>query len=52
MDTSKLVPVGLALGILYALTKFAPNQMVKAAALGVAGVVVAKQVPYLKDALA
>lgn len=51
MDTSKLVPIGIALGIAYAVSKFAPNPMVKAAAYGVAGVIVAKQVPYLQDAL-
>jgi hypothetical protein len=52
MDTSKLVPLGVALGICYAIAKFAPSPMVKAAAYGVAGVIVAKQVPYLQDALA
>lgn len=51
MDTSKLVPLGIALGICYAVQRFAPNQAVKAAAIGVAGVIVAKQVPYLQDAL-
>lgn len=51
MDTTKLVPMGIALGIAYAISKFSSNAMVKAAAYGVAGVIVAKQVPYLKDAL-
>lgn len=52
MDTAKLVPLGIALGICYAISKFSPNAMVKAAAYGVAGVIVAKQVPYLQQALA
>lgn len=51
MDTSKLVPLGIALGICYTVQKFAPQAWIKAAALGAAGVIVAKQVPYVKDAL-
>ena len=52
MDTAKLVPLAIALGITLAVAKFAPNQMIKAAALGVAGVIVAKQIPYVQEALA
>lgn len=52
MDTSKLVPAAIAVGILLAVAKFVPNQMVKAGALGAAGVIVAKQIPYVQDALA
>lgn len=52
MDTAKLVPLGISLGILYAVAKFAPNPMVKAAAYGTAGVIVAKQIPYLRESLA
>jgi hypothetical protein len=51
MDTSKLVPVGIALAIAYGIAKFSPNQMVKAAAYGAMGVIVGKQLPYVKDAL-
>jgi hypothetical protein len=51
MDTAKIVPLAIALGIAYGVSKFSSNQMVKAAAYGVAGVVVAKQIPYLQDAL-
>lgn len=51
MDTSKLVPVGIALAIAYGVSKFAPNPMVKAAAYGAMGVIVGKQLPYVKDAL-
>ena len=52
MDTSALVPIGIALGLLYAISKFVPNPMVKAAAYGVAGVIIAKRIPYLQQALA
>jgi xanthosine utilization system XapX-like protein len=41
----------IAAGILFAAIKFSPNASVKAAALGVAGVMVARQIPYLSDAL-
>lgn len=51
MDTSKLVPAAIALGICYAASKFSTNSMVKAAAYGAMGVIVAKQIPYVKDAL-
>lgn len=37
----------IKLGILYALYRFVPVQAVKAMALGVAGVTIAAQVPYL-----
>lgn len=42
----------IAAGIVFAAIKFGPNASVKAAALGVAGVMVAKQIPYVQDALA
>lgn len=51
MDTTKLVPMGIALAIAYGVAKFIPNPMVKAGAYGVMGIIVAKQVPYLKDAV-
>lgn len=51
MNTEKLVPIGIALAICYGLSKFVANPAVKAAAYGIAGVVVARQVPYLQDAL-
>ena len=51
MDTNKLVPIGIALGICFAVSKFVANPMVKAAAYGVGGVIVAKQIPYLQNAL-
>jgi hypothetical protein len=46
------MPKIIGLAICYGVYKYAPNQMAKAAALGVAGVIVAKNVPYLQDALA
>lgn len=47
----KLMSVAVALAIVYVVKKYAPMQAVKAAALGVGGVVVAKQLPYMRDAL-
>jgi hypothetical protein len=52
MDTSKLVPSAIALGICYGVAHFVKNPMVKAAAFGAMGVIVAKQVPYVREALA
>lgn len=52
MNTSKLVPAAIGLGICYAAANFIDNPMVKAAAYGAMGVIIAKQVPFLKDALA
>lgn len=49
---AQLIKIGTALGILFAVYKFVPSAAAKAAALGVAGVVVAKQLPILKDSLA
>lgn len=51
MDTSKLMPIGIAVGILYAVSHFVKNPQVKAAAYGAMGVIVAKQIPYVKEAL-
>jgi len=50
MDTSKLLPQAIALGICFAVAKFIPNPMVKAGAYGVMGVIVARNVPYVKSA--
>lgn len=50
MDTSKLLPQAIALGICFAVAKFVPNHMVKAGAYGVMGVIVARNVPYVKTA--
>lgn len=52
MNTSALVQAGIAIGVAYCAAKFSSNAMVKAAAYGVIGVVVAKQIPYVQNALA
>lgn len=49
MDTSKLVNAAITAGILYAAWKFAPNATVKTMVLGVAGGVIAKQIPYVNQ---
>ena len=51
MNTAALTKVAISLGILYAVHKFVPNQAVKVAAMGAMGVVVAKQIPYVQEAL-
>ncbi len=51
MDTSKIMPTAIALGILYGITHFVKNPQVKAAALGAMGVIAAKQLPYVRDVL-
>ena len=51
MNQSDLIKAGIALGIVYAVYKFAPWQSAKAAALGVGGVIVANQIPFVRDAL-
>lgn len=48
MDYTKLAIAG---GILFATWKLAPNAMVKGAAVSVAAVIVAKQLPYVRDYL-
>lgn len=49
MNQQELMKVGMALAICYAAYKFIPHPAAKAAALGVAGVVIAKRTPVLKD---
>lgn len=48
MSSTKLTQLGFAAAILYAAYKFGGN-MGKAGAVAVASVIVAKQVPYVKD---
>lgn len=48
MSQAELTKVAMALGMLYAVYKFGPAPA-KAAALGVAGMVIAKRVPILQD---
>jgi len=52
MTTSQITKLGLGLAICFGVYKFVPHPAAKAAALGVAGVIVGKQVPYLSAALA
>ena len=52
MNQSDLIKLGIALGIAYAVYKFAPGgPVVKTAAVGVMGTMVAMQIPYVKEAL-
>lgn len=46
MDYTKLAIAG---GILLVAYKFAPNQMIKGGILSIGAVIVAKQIPYVKD---
>lgn len=47
--SSPLMKVALALGAVYVAYKYGPNNAVKGAALGVGGLIVAKQIPVIKD---
>ncbi len=49
MDVQKYLPLAIAAGALWAAYKFAPNAQIKTAVLGVAGIVAAKQLPYVKN---
>jgi hypothetical protein len=51
MNTEALTKVGIAAAITFAVYKFVPNASVKAAALGVLGTIVAKQLPYVNEAV-
>lgn len=46
---TNLVPLAIAGAILYGVYKYAPNPALKAMALGAAGAIVAKQIPYVQD---
>lgn len=47
----KLMGIAMAGAAVYVAWRFAPSQTMKAMALGVGGVIVAKQLPYVRDAL-
>lgn len=51
MNQAAMMKTGIALAIVFAVYKFVPHQAAKAAALGVGGIIVAKNVPYVKDAV-
>ncbi len=44
-----MVKMGTGLAILFAVYKFVPHPAAKAAALGVAGIIVARKVPVLQE---
>jgi hypothetical protein len=50
MTTEQLTSLAITAGILFAVFKFGPGYA-KGAALGVAGVIVAKQIPYVQNNL-
>ncbi|HRZ02319.1 MAG TPA: hypothetical protein P5024_12240 [Burkholderiaceae bacterium] len=52
MDSQALMKIGVALAAVAVAYKFAPSALVKTAAVAVGGVIVAKQLPYVRDALA
>lgn len=49
MDSQTLMKLAIGGAVLFAVYKFAPNQAIKAMALGAAGVAVAKQLPYTRE---
>lgn len=51
LTTSQLTKLGVALGICYGVYRFVDKPEVKTAAIGIAAVIVARQVPYVGDAL-
>lgn len=52
MDQAAWIKLAIAAGIAFAAYKYSSNQAVKGAALGVLGVMVAKRIPYVQEALA
>lgn len=52
MNTAQLSKMAIGAGICYAIYKFVENPMVKTAAIGVVGTIVAKQIPFVRDAIA
>lgn len=49
--SSPMMKAAMALGLVYLAYKYGPNNAVKGAALGVGGIIVAKQLPYVKDVI-
>lgn len=52
MDMNKMKALAIGLALVYGVYKFGKGDALKAAALGVGGVMIAKNVPYVRDALA
>jgi len=51
MTSADMTKLGIALGVCFAAYKFGPSPAIKAAALAVGAVIVAKRVPYVSAAL-
>lgn len=51
LTTSQLTKLAIGVGICAGIYKFVSNPLVKTAAVGVAAVIVARQAPFLGDAL-
>lgn len=51
MNTEKLIPAAITVAIAYGIIHFIKLPLVRAAAAGVIGVAVAKQIPYLNSGL-
>lgn len=51
MNTANISKIAIGAGIAYAVYKYVDNTAVKSAALGVLGLIVAKQVPFVKEAV-
>jgi hypothetical protein len=45
----RITNLAIAAGMVFVAYKFGPNQAVKAMALGVGGVIAARQIPFVKD---
>ena len=45
----KFTNLAIAAGMVFAAYNYGPNQAIKAMALGVGGVLVARQIPFVKD---
>ena len=52
MDMNKIKGLAIGLTAAFLVYKYGKGDAMKAAALGVAGVIVAKQVPYVRESLA
>lgn len=52
MDTKKLMAAAITIAAAYGVTRLSKNPMVIAAAYGVIGTVVAKQIPFVNQSLA
>lgn len=51
MNAASLTKIAIALGITYGVYRFVPNASAKAAAMGVMGVIIAKNIPYVNQAI-